>query len=142
MNKREKKESLELNERQLALLNVLERMGDNYVYQIDIARALPQYYSYSNEKAFHDSPARFTMTKDIREINKNYNCPKIILSNANGIKLANKNEFKNAMQQEFGMIFRKLVRARIKKEKGGLNGQMILPIFFNSEQDFINAFID
>lgn len=134
-------DGLDFNDRQRDLLDLLEKNGDKYSFQIDVAVALSQHYPFDRRITFHDSLARHTMTKDIRKINENYDYSRIIISDANGIKLANKDEFKSAMVQEFGMIFRKLNRARIKKEKGGLNGQMKLPLFFKSEEEFIKAFV-
>lgn len=129
----------ELNSRQWRLYNCLKENGDQFIRQIEIARQLPQYYGEFTEANFHDSQARMLMTKDIRAINESGVIQKIIISSSKGIKLSNEAEFTQYIRAEFGAIFRKLSRTRIKAGKAARNMQG--RIVFNSEREFIEAFI-
>lgn len=131
----------ELNARQWALYNLLKNNPDRYLTQIEIAYALDEYYdtSFYNDQ-FHDSPARHTLTNDIRTINKSETIQKIIISNSKGVKIASSEEFEKYINAEFASIFRKLARTRQKAKKAGLDGQM--RIVLGSERDTIEAFAD
>lgn len=129
----------ELNTRQWRLYDFLKAQGDHYTKQVEIARALSDYYYFDEAENFHDTQARMTMTSDIRAINDSGVIQKIIISNSNGVKLSNEVEFMRYIRGEFGAIFRKLNRTRRKAGKAARNGQC--RIVFNTEREFIEAFI-
>lgn len=129
----------QLNSRQWRLYNCLKENGDTYIKQIELAHRLPQYYGEFEKDNFHDSPARMLMTKDIRAINEAGIIQKIIISNSQGIKLSNEAEFNRYIRAEFGAIFRKLSRTRIKAGKAAHHKQG--RIIFNTEREFVEAFI-
>lgn len=131
----------ELNARQWALYNLLKNNPDKYLTQLEIAYTLREFYdtSFYNDQ-FHDSPTRHLLTKDIRAINKSDVIQKIIISNSNGVKIANREEFEKYISAEFAAIFRKLARTRQKAKKAGLDKQM--RIVLGNERDTIEAFAD
>lgn len=129
----------QLNSRQWKLYTILKDNGDCFIKQVEVARRLPQYYGEYEADKFHDSPARLLMTKDIRSINEAGVIQKIVISSPKGIKLSNEAEFKRYIRAEFGAIFRKLTRTRIKAGKAARNRQG--RIVFNSERDFVEAFL-
>ena len=69
----------ELNERQMALYDFLEAMGDQWTPQKDIANTLMWCYPLYDENNFHDSQARKIMTADIRAINDSADVEKVIM---------------------------------------------------------------
>ena len=131
----------ELNARQWAVYNLLKNNPDRYLTQLHIVYALKEYYdvSFYNDQ-FHDSAARHMLTDDIRKINKSDVIQKVIISNRNGVKIANREEFAQYINAEFAAIFRKLARTRQKAKKAGLDGQM--RIVLGNERDTIEAFAD
>ena len=131
----------ELNARQWAVYTLLKNNPDRYMTQRDIVYGLREYYDTSfTDSQFHDSPARHTLTNDIRAINNSDVIQKIIISNRNGVKIASSAEFEKYINAEFAAIFRKLERTRQKAKKAGLDGQM--RIVLGSERDTIEAFAD
>lgn len=131
----------ELNPRQWAVYNLLKNNPDRYMTQLDIVVALKDWFMLDfTADTFHDSNARHTLTKDIREINKSETIQKIIISNNKGVKIASSAEFEQYINAEFASIFRKLARTRQKAKKAGLDGQM--RIVLGSERDTIEAFAD
>ncbi|MEG2688259.1 MAG: hypothetical protein RSA24_03740 [Clostridia bacterium] len=129
----------ELNNRQWRLYDFLKSQGDKYTKQIEVAKNLEQFYGECSEDNFHDSKVRFLITSDIRFINQSGIIQKVIISNANGIKLSNEEEFDSYINAELSAIFRKLSRARIKLNKASKNNQG--RIVFGGEREFIEAFI-
>lgn len=131
----------ELNARQWALYNLLKSNPDRYLTQLSIVYALKDFYdtSFYNDQ-FHDSAARMQLTMDIRTINSSDVIQKVIISNRNGVKIANREEFEQYINAEFAAIFRKLARTRQKARKAGLDGQM--RIVMGQERDTIEAFAD
>lgn len=131
----------ELNARQWAVYNLLKNNPDKYMTQKEIVYALSLYYDMGFfPELFHDSPARHTLTADIRTINKSDVIQKIIISNSKGVKIANREEFEKYISAEFASIFRKLARTRQKAKKAGLDKQM--RIVLGNERDTIEAFAD
>ena len=131
----------ELNARQWALYNLLKNNPDKYMTQLGIVLRLQEWFVLDfTADTFHDSNARHTLTKDIRAINKSETIQKIIISNNQGVKIANSAEFEQYIHAEFASIFRKLARTRQKAKKAGLDGQM--RIVLGQERDTIEAFAD
>lgn len=130
----------ELNARQWRLYNHLKENGDTWEKQREIARSLPDLYPITEGQPFHDSGARLLMTKDIRAINKSDIIQKIIISSAQGVKIANKEEARAYIAGKFSAVFDSLERARKLERKAGLNGQTRL--VFGRERGTIQAFTD
>lgn len=128
----------ELNARQWRLYNHLKENGDKWEKQREIARSLPDLYPIA--EPFHDSGSRLLMTKDIRAINKSDVIQKIIISSAQGVKLANKEEAQAYIAGKFSAVFDSLERVRKLERKAGLDGQARL--VFGHERDIIKAFMD
>lgn len=129
----------ELNERQMALYDFLEAMGDQWTPQKDIANALMWYYPLYDENNFHDSQARKIMTADIRAINDSADVEKVIISGSRGVKIATKEEWRAAVKREYISVFKKLKRIRQKERKGLMDGQS--RFVFKEERDVIEAFL-
>lgn len=135
----------ELNARQWALYSLLRNNPDKRFKQYEIYKRLYHYYGDSTEdvsspESFHDCAARLLITSDIRKINDSSIIQKIIISNAEGVKLASKEEFEKYINGQFAAIFRKLERTRKKARKGGLDGQMRFT--YGGERDTVEAFTD
>ena len=130
----------ELNARQWRLYRLLREQGDKWTLQRDIAAALPELYPCERAEAFHDSGARLLMTKDIREINKSDVIQKIIISSAQGVKLASKEEARAFIAGKYSAAFKSLETARKMERKAGLDGQARL--VFGRERGVIEAFTD
>lgn len=109
-----------MNERQKALYEYLERLGDRWESQLDVAISLSNYYDTHLlfAETFHDSATRSLMTRDIRAINESNEFEKIIISSSKGIKLANEQEFNKYISKQYASVFRRLQRVRIKERKG------------------------
>ena len=98
----------ELNPRQWALYNYLKDRGDKWTLQEQAAMDIPEYnYVDGDEDNFHDCNARHMMTNDIRAINNSGVIQKIIISGAQGIKLANKDEFTAHLKKQYAALWRK-----------------------------------
>lgn len=129
--KREEKQTIKqkgsttmITDRQRSLLDLLRENEDTYISQYEISQRLPNCYFYNEAPdKFHDSQARYRMTADIRSINGDAAVESIILSNSNGVKIANQEEFERGMKAEFASIFRRLKRAYEKARKGAKDGQ-------------------
>jgi len=129
----------ELNARQWRLYNHLKENGDKWEKQREIARSLPDLYPIAEGQPFHDSGSRLLMTKDIREINKSDIIQKIIISSAQGVKLANKEEARAYIAGKFSAVLDSLERVRKLERKAGLDGQARL--VFGRERDIVKAFL-
>ena len=131
----------ELNERQKALYNFLLQQNNQWTFQEDIAKALPDWYApIEQTKDYHNTKERHLMTKDIRALNDSSVIQKIILSNPNkGVKIANKEEWQECIKRDYISVFKKLKRIRNKERKGCMDGQMRFG--FKSERDTIEAFL-
>ena len=130
----------ELNARQWRLYNHLKTNGDKWEKQREIAHSLPDVYPIAAGQPFHDSGARLLMTKDIQTINKSDVIQKIIISSAQGVKLANKEEARRFISGKYSAVFDSLERVRKLERKAGLDGQARL--VFGREREIITAFID
>lgn len=128
----------ELNARQWRLYNHLKENGDKWEKQREIARSLPDLYPIT--EPFHDSAARQLMTNDIRAINKSDIIQKIIISSAQGVKLANKEEARAYISGKISAVLDSLERVRKLERKAGLDGQTRL--VFGRERDIIKAFAE
>lgn len=130
----------ELNARQWRLYNLLKERADEWTKQRELAELLPDLYPIEGEQAFHDSAARQLMTCDIREINKSDVIQKIIISSAQGVKIAGRDEARAYIAGKYSSAFKSLARARKMERKAGLDGQARL--VFGHERGIIEAFID
>lgn len=132
----------ELNSRQWALYNYLKEQGDQWTTQLRIALEIPEYEYDGNEPAaaFHDSPVRHLLTKDIRKINKSGVIQKIIISTPQGVKLASESEFDIFIRSQYAALWRRKERLDKIARKGNRNGQG--RFVFGSERDTVKAFID
>ena len=129
-----------LNSRQWALYNLLKNNPDKAFFEIDICYSLKDFYNWTDNENFHDSPARHLMTNDIRTINECDTIQKIIISTAGGIKLASREEAEIYIKGQYAAVFRKLRRIRKLERKAGLYGQY--KITFGSERNVVEAFTD
>lgn len=129
-----------LNARQWRLYNLLKEQGDTWTKQRELAELLPELYPTERTQPFHDSRARQLMTNDIREINKSDIIQKIIISSAQGVKLANKEEAQAFIAGKFSAVWDSLERVRKLERKAGLDGQTRL--VFERERDIIKAFAE
>jgi hypothetical protein len=115
-----------LTPRQSALFSLLRENQDQYLTQYQISQMLSNLYFFGGEqKDFHDSKSRLRIMKDIRKINDDPDIPAIVVSNANGVKIANEAESKASMKAEYAAIFRKLRRAYAKERKITRDGQLV-----------------
>lgn len=130
----------ELNARQWRLYNQLKDRGDVWTKQRELAELLPDFYPCAKDQTFHDSGARLLMTKDIREINKSDVIQKIIISNAQGVKLATKEEARAFIAGKYSTVFKSLETVRKMERKAGLDGQARL--VFGGERPIIQAFLN
>lgn len=130
-----------LNERQQALYDYLEKQGDQWTTQMNVAYALDDYYStasFFGSKEFHDSKARQLMTKDIQAINDSEDIQKVVLSGVKGIKISTEQEFNKYIKRQYISVFKRLNRVRKKERKGSLNGQTV----FGENFAFVDAFLN
>lgn len=128
-----------LNARQKGLYEYLEKQGNKWTYQEDIAYDLHYWYLPRVGEDFHNSVSRSLMTKDIQTINESVEIQKIIISSPRGIKLASEAEFREYIKKQYHSVFKKLKRVRIKERKGLMNGQTQL--VFSTERDIVEAFL-
>lgn len=128
-----------LNTRQWRLYNELKAIGDVWTKQRELAELLPDFYPYERAEAFHDSAARLLMTKDIAAINKSDAVQKIIISDARGVKLANKEEAWTFIERKYTAAIKSLEKVRKMERKAGLDGQARL--VFGAERPIIQAFL-
>ena len=112
-----------MTERQKKLIALLKKK-QGYTKQIDIAKLLPEYGAYTLD--YHNSTARIAMTDDIREINSSMEFEGIILSDRNGIKLADRAECERKLQAELISILKAFSRVRKKFLKYNLDGQAFI----------------
>lgn len=119
-----------MNKRQKALYEFLLKRGGEYTTQADVAYALPEYYGngecYFAQGDFHNTAERFHLSRDIREINLSPDFDKIIISNANGIKIADEAEFDRYIDSQFNSALRRLARISRIAKKGGRHKQIDL----------------
>lgn len=115
-----------LTPRQSALFSVLKSHQDEYLTQYQISQMLPHLYFFTGEqKDFHDSKARHRIMIDIRKINDDPDVPAVVVSNANGVKIASEAEARESMRAEYAAIFRRLRRAYAKERKITRDGQLV-----------------
>lgn len=132
----------ELNSRQWALYNHLKERGDNWVSQWQICCSVEEYacLDCGGKDKFHDSPARHTLTNDIRAINKSNVIQKIILSSPKGIKLASESDFDIYIRSQYAALWRRKERLDKIAKKGRKDGQM--KMVFGAERDTVKSFLD
>lgn len=132
-----------LNARQFKLYEFLKSQGDNWTLQVDIAKALDEYYSFSDEDLldFHNAPCRHTITADIRALNNSDYIHKPILSGSKGVKLANKQECNEFISNNIASTVNRLLRLKKMSEKASKNGQCRF-VFNGKENPVFEAFID
>lgn len=130
----------DLTPRQKALYQFLLEQGDRWTFQQDICYALKEWYNCSFSCSdFHNSTTRQILTKDIRALNESDSVPMIIFSNANGVKIATKEEFEIYIQSEFSAAVRRLERVKRKARKGNLDGQ--IKMNSNEDHEVIRSFL-
>ena len=113
-----------------ALYKYLESKGDVWSPQVQVARDLYEHFGngecYFVPAEYHDSNERKILSRVISEINFSNEFPKIIISGKKGIKLANEEEHKRYVTNQYRSVLRKLKRTRIMEKKGNANGQITI----------------
>ena len=109
-----------LTDRQLKLIDLL-KSKEGYVKQEKIAREIEDYGTYEGD--YHNTRARIMMTDDIRAINSSMDFDGIILSDRNGIKLADRLDCERKLKAEFISVLKALIRVKKKFKKFNLDGQ-------------------
>ena len=114
-----------MNERQEKLLNYLLK-HDGYVSKEDICEALWELYPrYAEKSSDHTSGVFTRLSKDVRDLNNDFECKYIILSNQSGYKLAREQwQAKSYIGKSFARATRIYKRSRAMAEKVGLNMQV------------------
>ena len=108
-----------------ALYRFLLERGDKWTSMEQVTDSISAYPAFFTT-TYHNSAARRTLTSDIAYLNEYGPFDKIIISGANGIKLANKEELGEFVKTELGEIFRKLRRVRGIARKAELDQQFDL----------------
>lgn len=113
-----------------ALYKYLESKGDVWSPQVEVARDLYEHFGNGEcclaPEEYHDSHERKILSKIIAEVNESNDFEKIIISSGKGIKLANEEEHKRYVTNQYRSVLRKLKRTRIMEKKGNANGQITI----------------
>ena len=113
-----------------ALYKYLEEKGDVWSPQVEVARDLYEHFGNGEcclaPEEYHDTQERHILSKVISEVNLSPEFDKIIISSGSGIKLANEEEHKRYVTNQYRAILRKLKRTRIMEKKGNANGQITI----------------
>ena len=113
-----------------ALYKYLEEKGDVWSPQVEVARDLYEHFGNGEcclaPDEYHDTQERHILSKVISEINFSPEFDKIIISSGSGIKLANEEEHRRYVTNQYRAILRKLKRTRIMDKKGNANGQITI----------------
>lgn len=128
-----------LTPRQWRLYEAIKAQGDNYIKQRRVAEILKEDYPEVEGKPFHDTMSRINMTDDIRAINNSGLIQKVIISDANGVKLVSENDYKRQITKVH-KAKAKYFREYKKLVKLDRDGQYKLPI--GSSKTITEAFIE
>jgi hypothetical protein len=110
-----------LNNRQLDVLQyLLENTKYKRLNRTDIQKRFPTHYPRTSQNDYHDMGISM-ITKDIQEINNSYEVGYFVLSNSNGVKVANENEAMKELNKEKMAILRKLARLQHNFKKAKQN---------------------
>jgi hypothetical protein len=112
------KNKQQIGARQLALLELLK--NNKVLKQYEISQALPGFYPFKGNTNFHDSSARFKITKDIRRLNESDDVGEIIISDPSGVRIANDEEKGAYIMAQYEQAFKKIERARKKAKKANV----------------------
>lgn len=116
--------------REQALYRYLSEVGDKWTSQAQVARDLYEHFGNGEcclaPEEYHNTHERHLLSKTIAEINLLPDFHKIIISSSKGIKLANEEEHKRYVTNQYRSILRKLKRTRIMEKKGNANGQITI----------------
>jgi hypothetical protein len=75
-------------------------------------------------KSYHDTAERIYISDDVRAINISAEFDKIIISNINGVKIANEAEFDRYIKAQYTAAIRKLARIYKMAKKGNRHNQI------------------
>ena len=137
-----------LTSRQWRLYDYLKELGDQWITQREIARYFntnfPNVYTQftQDEAVFHDSITRMEIGLDIRHLNESYEIQKIILTNANGVKIANEEEYREYSLSRWKSLKGMIKRLAWKDHKAKLNGQMKLVFGDSMARDYYETFVN
>ena len=134
-----KRTDLDNEMRQHALYAFLVTRGNKWTSMEQTTDSIKEYPAFFTG-VYHNSTARRLLTADIEAINSSDAYEKIIVSGANGIKLATETEFDRFIRAEFKEIFQKLKRVRKLMSKANRDQQ--IDIDENVFDAFVDAWID
>lgn len=130
-----------LTTRQWKLYQTLKISKDYWITQKILYGFVKKFYSPWRKKGdFHNSKARIEMTRDIAVINNDPTIQKIILSGRRGIKIANRDEYKEWSTLKWMAVSRLIKKLKNKDEKARLDGQMKLIFKPSEERDYYETF--
>jgi hypothetical protein len=108
------------------------------IYSMMILRYGFEYYDQLNKNtAWNNQKARRDLTRDIEALKNSESYQHIVISNVNGVKLANEEDIQ-ALEREKISLLESLKRVYFQLKKAQLNGQYKIP--FNQEKDIIEVF--
>jgi hypothetical protein len=137
--------SYEITSRQWKLYEFLKICSDHFITQLDIYEGLKSSGAYplfeGDYKVFHDSATRKEIGLDIQHLNESDVIQKIILTNSNGVKIADEEEYKVYSLNRWKSIKGMIKRLAWKDNKAKLNGQMKLVFGDSMARDFYETFV-
>jgi hypothetical protein len=108
------------------------------IYSMMILRYGFEYYDQLNKNtAWNNQTARRKLTHDLEALKNSESYQHIVITNANGAKLANEEDIQ-ALEREKISLLDSLKRVYFQLKKAQLNGQYKMP--FNQEKDIIEVF--
>jgi hypothetical protein len=138
--------SYEITSRQWKLYEFLKICSDRFTTQRDIYEGLKDNGDYTmfvgEDKVFHDSLTRMEIGLDIQHLNESDVIQKIILTNSNGVKIADEEEYKVYSLNRWKSIKGMIKRLAWKDNKAKLNGQMKLVFGDSMARDFYETFAE
>ena len=138
--------SYEITSRQWKLYEFLKSRSDRFTTQLDIYEGLKDNGDYTmfvgEDKVFHDSLTRMEIGLDIQHLNESDVIQKIILTNSNGVKIADEEEYKVYSLNRWKSIKGMIKRLAWKDNKAKLNGQMKLVFGDSMARDFYETFVE
>lgn len=136
----------EITSRQWKLYEFLKTTQNRWITQQEIYNALKANGDYTNfdgdDRLFHDSTARMEIGLDIQHLNESYIIQKIILTNSNGVKIANEDEYKAYSLSRWKSLKGMIKRLAWKDNKAKLNGQMKLVFGDSMARDYYETFVN
>jgi len=137
-----------ITSRQWRLYDFLKGNGDSWITQREIYIYFemnhPNDYTRfdGDEKVFHDSVARMEIGLDLQHLNESAVIQKIILTNSQGVKIANEDEYKQYSLSRWKSIKGMIKRLAWKDHKARLNGQMKLVFGDSLARDYYETFVN